>query len=40
LLSQLQKCVCVPSASRGKGFGKWWSVKYQGWSVKYEVVSN
>ncbi len=22
LLSQLQKCVCVPSASRGKGFGK------------------
>ena len=40
LLSQLQKCVCIPSASRGKGFGKWWSVKYQGWSVKYEVVSN
>lgn len=22
LLSQLQKCVCIPSASRGKGFGK------------------
>lgn len=22
LLSQLQKCVCMPSASRGKGFGK------------------
>jgi G3E family GTPase len=22
LLSQLQKCVCVPSSSRGKGFGK------------------
>ena len=22
LLNQLQKCVCVPSASRGKGFGK------------------
>lgn len=23
LLSQLQKCVCLPS-TRGKGFGKWW----------------
>ena len=24
LLNQLQKCVCIPSASRAKGFGKWW----------------
>ena len=36
LRSQVENCICLPSASRGKGFGKVWSVKYEVWSMKCE----